>query len=179
MEVFAQWKDVQLHLEKATQAFLDASISLRLSLSQYSIVPSHHSSAEDLIFKIQSQMALSDSIEGQLAASRAVINSTRNMSPAFVPINLLPLELFSRIFTFAIASSSRYIGFDGPSPLLVISSVCSKWRQIAIGTRPFWSYINLIGPPLTVNSSSSTTEVTRLWLERSRGTPLHLSINLT
>ncbi|KAG8771276.1 hypothetical protein FRC12_003710, partial [Ceratobasidium sp. 428] len=179
MEVFAKWKDAQLHLEKAARAFLDASISLRLSLSQYSIVPSRHSSSEDLILKIQSQMALSDSIEVQLAASRAVINSTRNMSPAFVPINVLPPELFSRIFTFAIASSSRYIGFDGTSPLLAISSVCSKWRQIATGIRPFWSYISLIAPPLTANSSSSTTEVTQLWLERSRGTPLHLSINLT
>ncbi|KAG8720490.1 hypothetical protein FRC09_009497, partial [Ceratobasidium sp. 395] len=73
MEAFTQWKNAQLHLEKAVQAFFDASISLRAAVSQHFVAPSRHSTFEDLIVKIQSQTALSDSIETQLAASRAVI----------------------------------------------------------------------------------------------------------
>ncbi|KAG8769517.1 hypothetical protein FRC12_004902 [Ceratobasidium sp. 428] len=177
MEAFAHWKDAQLRLQKATQTFLDASISLRDAISQHFAVPSRHSSSEDLMFKIQSQIALSNSIENQLAISRAAINSTRNLSPAFVPINVLPPELFSRIFAFVVASKSRDIFCDGPDPLLAISAVCTRWRQIAIGNRSFWSHIDLITPSLSAGESSDTTEITQIWLERSQGTPLHLSVN--
>ncbi|KAG8771984.1 hypothetical protein FRC12_003307 [Ceratobasidium sp. 428] len=178
MDVFTQWKNAQLQLEKAAQAFFDASIKLRAAVSQHFIVPNRDSAFEDLISKIQSQMTLNNSIETQLTASRAVINSTRNMSPVFVPISILPPELFSRIFTFAIASTYQPLGYYGRDPLLAISVVSTRWRQLATGTRSLWSHINLLTPSSTI-SSSDRIAAARLWLERSQGTPLHLYIDLS
>ncbi|KAG9091966.1 hypothetical protein FRC07_011751, partial [Ceratobasidium sp. 392] len=119
-----------------------------------------------------------DSIEAKLLASRAVVNGTRNMSVAFVPINVLPPEMFGRIFSFAIASTFCYKRYGESDSLLAILAVCTRWRQIAIGTRSLWSHIDLVGPSRAVGDGSDRIETTQLWLERSRGAPLHIHIRL-
>ncbi|KAG9100667.1 hypothetical protein FRC07_010391, partial [Ceratobasidium sp. 392] len=176
MEAFAQWKKAQLHLENAAQLFLEASIGLRDALSQHFIVSSRNPSFDNMIFKIQSQLILNDSIETKVLSSRAAVNSIRNMSTACVSLSILPSEILSRIFTLAIASTCYYTKHETPDPLLAISAVCTRWRQLAVGTRSLWSHIDLIAPHLVIGGSSDSTEIARLWLERSRGVPLHIHV---
>ncbi|KAG8751750.1 hypothetical protein FRC12_012272 [Ceratobasidium sp. 428] len=178
MEAFTQWKTAQLHLENAAQLFLDTSVNLRAELSLHVISPKRNSPLEELIDKIQSQFTLNHLAETKLATIRAVVMSMRNISPTFVPINTLPPEIFSRIFLLTIASTHLYKKFKRPDPLLAISAVCTRWRQLAIGTRSLWSHIELPTLAARKNGVSDQIEATRLWLERSRGAPLYIHVEL-
>ncbi|KAG8747360.1 hypothetical protein FRC12_014108 [Ceratobasidium sp. 428] len=92
------------------------------------------------------------------------------------PINVLPSELFSRIFSFVTGPTLLHTKLSKPHPLLVLTAVCTQWRQIAIGTSSLWTHIQLPAPPPPTKDSSYRTEYIRLWLERAQGAPLHIYV---
>ncbi|KAG8796320.1 hypothetical protein FRC12_000735 [Ceratobasidium sp. 428] len=100
-----------------------------------------------------------------------------NTSSAFVPIDVLPLEILSQIFKFSA------LPFDCANwchqisrrhPLVVIPAVCAQWRKLAISTRSLWSYIYVNGGISHDESNPNAHQWTKLLLDRSKGAPLSL-----
>ncbi|KAJ1301541.1 hypothetical protein OPQ81_008789 [Rhizoctonia solani] len=86
-------------------------------------------------------------------------------------INKLPTELLTSIFIIGEKSArnirprtSYYIGFQE-----VITHVCHRWREVAIGCQPLWTYIHITRP--------SPYHLASLYLLRA-GPTRHLDIDL-
>ena len=110
---------------------------------------------------MQSLIAALEEEESDLKLRRGrLINSTLH-------IHRLPDEILSQIIIYLVA------------PALSISNtfsctsynVCHRWRQCALRTVQIWSYLSV--------SPSSDYEAMRVCLERSRTSPLYLSLSLT
>ncbi len=104
------------------------------------------------------------------------------------PVNNLPNELFSYIFT--LGSEAEESGYDdgaeeeeeeeedatsehGPHlPFQVlVSHVCRRWRAVATETPTLWTYLDFAeGPPF---------DKSRAWLERSKECPLDIELDCT
>ncbi|KAG8714852.1 hypothetical protein FRC09_017176 [Ceratobasidium sp. 395] len=100
-----------------------------------------------------------------------------NTSAALVPVNALPLEILSQIFTF----SASPLNCDNwchevsrQHPLAVIPAVCAQWRELAISTRSLWSHIYVNGSVSHEESNPNAHQWTKLLLDCSRGAPLSL-----
>ncbi|KAI9465510.1 hypothetical protein BJY52DRAFT_1144222 [Lactarius psammicola] len=116
--------------------------------------------------------------------------ATQNQDPFIppsngTPVNNLPNELFSYIFT--LGSEAEESGYDeegqeeeedaisehGPHlPFQVlVSHVCRRWRAVAIETPTLWTYLDFSeGPPF---------DKSRAWLERSKECPLDIELDCT
>ena len=62
--------------------------------------------------------------------------------------------------------------FDANEGPLVLTQVCSAWRQIAISTPQLWTTIRLTYR----GHSSSQKALVRTWIQRSRGLPLRIAV---
>ncbi|KAF8606163.1 hypothetical protein BDV93DRAFT_362368 [Ceratobasidium sp. AG-I] len=93
------------------------------------------------------------------------------------PINCLPPEILSRIFVI-LAQYSRYAASIGDKSYnevdypLRLSSICVRWRQVAIGTPSLWSFLDLCKPEY----SSEDFRYLNVCYERSGNTPLTLRL---
>ncbi|KAG2005516.1 hypothetical protein CC2G_001916 [Coprinopsis cinerea AmutBmut pab1-1] len=97
------------------------------------------------------------------------------------PIDSVPYEVLGRSFLYYVyhldepanETASHPIAaadkFNQNSPLL-LSSVYSRWRTVANGTPALWANIAVDNP------SENTVFIFQLWLERSQGLPLDLTI---
>ncbi|KZT19459.1 hypothetical protein NEOLEDRAFT_1077757 [Neolentinus lepideus HHB14362 ss-1] len=109
--------------------------------------------------------------------------------PSGCPINRLPPELLSYIFTLGtrmqveidtadedeqdyIDSESDFSDSDTDSAIpfqVLVSHVCKQWREVALLTPTLWTFIDFMeGPPY---------EKSRALVERSKGAPLEISID--
>ncbi|KAI0328101.1 hypothetical protein GY45DRAFT_1326758 [Cubamyces sp. BRFM 1775] len=77
----------------------------------------------------------------------------------FVPINLLPTEVFVNILTHL--KDSR----GGTADVVAASHVCRHWRAVAVGTPQLWTVVPL-----------ANLDLVREYLARSGPLPLHLSV---
>ncbi|KAG8713440.1 hypothetical protein FRC08_013252 [Ceratobasidium sp. 394] len=91
-----------------------------------------------------------------------------------MPIGSLPDEILASIFDIAIVTSSTpdHPWYHRQDVLTTISSVSTRWRQVAIQMRSFWSNIHITKSPNCREPFSS--DLVALWLERSRGAPIHI-----
>jgi hypothetical protein len=92
-------------------------------------------------------------------------------------INSLPPELLSLIFITVVDSSlyARSVNDDSYGSTdypILLSSVCILWRRIANSIPDIWSYIDF-DPN---DSSLHSLDRAKLYLERSRSSPLHMHI---
>jgi hypothetical protein len=85
------------------------------------------------------------------------------------PIWRLPSEILSQIFMHCHRQDPRKkIARLNKAPLL-LGSVCSTWRTIALATAQLWASLTLdIGP--------SKSDVTKAWLARARNCPLTIRV---
>ena len=92
-------------------------------------------------------------------------------------VNTLPLEILSSIFSTLVDASLYARSVDNKNygsteyPTL-LSSVCTHWRHISIGTPYLWSYIDL----MPSNQRMRNAQHVKLWLKRSQSSPLHVRI---
>ncbi|KAI0264609.1 hypothetical protein BC834DRAFT_924502 [Gloeopeniophorella convolvens] len=102
----------------------------------------------------------------QLQRDRTALEEKITQTRAYMsPIRRLPSELLRHIF---IINFEEY-----PCCAWILSSVCSRWRRLALSMPKLWSKIRLVTTP---NTSADTI---RLWLERSGSrTPLDIEIFL-
>jgi hypothetical protein len=93
------------------------------------------------------------------------------------PINQFPREILAEIFWNCLPETD----VKGPhmqmskrvAPLLV-SSICSSWRELALATPKLWTTLGMIlGNPDT-DPLATATQVVNTWLEHSGTLPLKL-----
>ena len=115
---------------------------------------------------------LANAIAGlELERSKLKRNINRIHSPF---IRMLPPEIIARI------SQSAITDFPGSLPdVLLLSSVCSDWRETVVETPYFWSSIKIELPPLSRTASSTLLRLATFvdeWLSRSGQLPLNISL---
>ncbi|KAG8775145.1 hypothetical protein FRC12_001645 [Ceratobasidium sp. 428] len=100
---------------------------------------------------------------------------TNNQSTIPVPISLLPLEILSNIFILTALPlpcvSINSIGYK-LSPLVVIPSVCTTWRRLAMNLGSLWSHVDILGGYRKADCATLSLNWTILWLERAGGAPM-------
>ena len=94
------------------------------------------------------------------------------------PINQFPREILAEIFWHCLPDMNPEARkmpaqmFKKAAPLLV-SSICSSWRELALATPELWATVGIIirNPDM---DPSATAHVVNTWLERSGTLPLKL-----
>ncbi|KDQ19258.1 hypothetical protein BOTBODRAFT_433778 [Botryobasidium botryosum FD-172 SS1] len=131
----------------------------------------------DTFHEIDSRIGEIRAMETQLVACRVALQEFRNWPTVLVPISRLPPECISQIFLMG----SNPVDQEDPdvdqSPscpprkpfCLTVSTVCHRWRDIALSTPRLWSNIEFLDVPLFKYSE--------LMLERSRGCPLYIRVH--
>ncbi|KAF8748578.1 F-box-like [Rhizoctonia solani] len=110
--------------------------------------------------------------ESMISQSQTILNAALSQFRPLASIQRLPNELLSRVFNLAIPPYCRWAQFDDPDILLDITSVCRRWRKLAIQTPSLWSHVDFY---LTdYEKDPPPPRIEQMWLERAKGTPLHL-----
>ncbi|KAF8608711.1 hypothetical protein BDV93DRAFT_206227 [Ceratobasidium sp. AG-I] len=112
----------------------------------------------------------------ELQNAQRALRHLRNQSTLLAPINRLPAETLTRIFTLATSCVfSVSVSHRKASRLTIgsISSVCSHWRKVALGASSLWCHIDLtvgksLDRPLVFYATKS--------LERAGTLPLHVHV---
>ncbi|KAK7043000.1 hypothetical protein VNI00_008738 [Paramarasmius palmivorus] len=91
------------------------------------------------------------------------------------PIHRLPQELLTLIFE-SICDMNELHPSRAPSAM-VLSSVCGRWRELAMSTPSLWSSIRISCSTWDDNTCESLVYLTRIFLERSRSYPLKLDLD--
>jgi len=115
----------------------------------------------------------------------------KHPSPCGTPVNSLPNELLSYIFTLGSEAEEdgddddeeedededEYHGFATRRRLrrlpfkVLVSHICRRWRTVVIETSTLWTHLNFAeGPPF---------DKSRTWLERSKGCVLDIELDCT
>ncbi|KAJ7126444.1 hypothetical protein C8R43DRAFT_1029009 [Mycena crocata] len=84
------------------------------------------------------------------------------------PVLTLPPEITSEIFIHTLSDSCSYNADGNP---VVLTHVCSTWRQIALSLPPLWNTLNI-----EVNHFHSFADTVKTWLKRARHFPLNVKI---
>ncbi|KAG8796314.1 hypothetical protein FRC12_000729 [Ceratobasidium sp. 428] len=177
VESFSKWQMSYNHLADAVNSFRDACNNLLQT------VPRSHTSYVEKIWlegKLSQLRKEADGLEliqGILTCSQAVMRRATNTSAALVPINVLPLEILSRIFKFSASPSTcanRCGRISRQHSLVVIPSVCVQWREIALSTHSLWSNISVNEDVSRKKSNTNAHQWTKLLLHRSGSAPLSL-----
>ncbi len=89
------------------------------------------------------------------------------------PLNyfdILPAELIGHIFLIGVRDERHDPKGMARAPFnLIVSSVCQRWRDIALSTPAMWQYI-------TMSEADPEYRWTQLWLERSKEVPLDIDL---
>ncbi|KAJ8469951.1 hypothetical protein ONZ45_g16719 [Pleurotus djamor] len=99
------------------------------------------------------------------------------------PIGSLPIEILSHIFALSCFGETSErdehpLGFDTQSITipLVLSTVCRRWRQVALSTSSLWTTL-CVTPDFVLGDSLDTTHITT-FLHRSRKVPLRIFVDV-
>ncbi|KAJ7263143.1 hypothetical protein B0H12DRAFT_1103547 [Mycena haematopus] len=95
-----------------------------------------------------------------------------NRAPQIHPIQILPPELLSEIFLNVLPA---YPECSGPSSLLLLCTICRKWRAVAISTPELWRAIQITGSN-KLRKLTAQSELLQIWLSRSGSCPLSLDL---
>lgn len=97
--------------------------------------------------------------------------TVRRLLNALQPVNHLPPEILSHIMHYASRLPNLrwpwLSGLHDSRQCCVLSSVCSQWREVALGFADLWNTIDPVHHPLTIST----------FLERSKASLLHLITN--
>ncbi|KAF8149953.1 hypothetical protein B0H34DRAFT_731845 [Crassisporium funariophilum] len=124
--------------------------------------------------KRQNQKTLRELKRAQSSA-KASANALRSL---LSPIRRLPPELLSEIFVHCLPEDT----FIRPSPSqvpLLLTGVCSYWRNICVTTPDLWASLDLrtLVPYYDRNEQHThTNEIVKLWITRSGDCPLSLCV---
>ncbi|KAG9088277.1 hypothetical protein FS749_002275 [Ceratobasidium sp. UAMH 11750] len=176
MEAVNQWLVAQSNLRKAASDFLDACTALKAVALQPPRSSHNHQILEIAVDDIYPHITSIELVQNQLRASHTALNVLRNQSAKRVPINRLPPELLSYIFTLAADDPTFHRGHFGRDMNLTnIREVCVLWYRVCANTPRFWSRIDVdLDVFSTAPNIPPTFNRARLWLNRSQGAPIHL-----
>ncbi|KAG8724484.1 hypothetical protein FRC09_018086 [Ceratobasidium sp. 395] len=172
IDAFAQFESAQGQLAVAVDTFYDACVALYQAAVRPEDDDADHSWLEKKLAPMVDQLNSFAAVEGKLRRSLGVLNRATNVSRKLVPINLLPVEVLSKVFMYTIPQRDCIDTIDvypRLSPLIVIPSVCASWRQVALNTPSLWTHIDLFK-----EDHPSTKNRITLWVQRARHAPVHL-----
>ncbi|KAE9407470.1 hypothetical protein BT96DRAFT_809481, partial [Gymnopus androsaceus JB14] len=98
------------------------------------------------------------------------------------PVRKIPNEILCRIFDFSCGTNVIRSSYSRDClrylPAMTLSSICSRWRNLALILPSLWSRLSveLFWPD---EESSQHLSLLHLYLSRSKGHPLTLDITLT
>lgn len=134
---------------------------------------------------ITAELAFIASCGKKIKQAKATINRAKNSCSAIVPIHALPFETMSHIFQLVLDAQSCYIekypkrdespDISMKSPE-VLSHVCSRWRQISLGSPRLWVHIDLIPSGRQSRLSKGPLARGKFFAARAGQLPLHLHI---
>ncbi|KAF8309275.1 hypothetical protein DL93DRAFT_2170476 [Clavulina sp. PMI_390] len=107
-------------------------------------------------------------------------------SPGTVPLNhdavthRLPVELLSEVLTRVVHS---FPALTRENPLLLITSICRLWRDVALSLPKLWMFIRFNGDKKVYSRSSSTSpprarDRIRAFLARSKNLPIDVDYRI-
>ncbi|KAG8688869.1 hypothetical protein FRC08_011225 [Ceratobasidium sp. 394] len=193
-QVLQNWSIARMQLAHITQNYLAACAAVEADCARASVSHLDECALEDTYVTINAELGSLLADEQRLWKTRIILQGLRNKSSVLSPVNLLPPEILSDIFVMAVdadrvsrAASIKKSQEEGgnnaapsrpPRPDLatIISSVNIHWRRLAVRTRALWAHIDLGEGGAQTNMPFARA---KLWLERARGAPLHISINTT
>lgn len=94
---------------------------------------------------------------------------------AFAPVEQLPIEILAEVFVQLFLQRADTGAGNKPSPHgapLLLARVCRSWRAIAESTPKLWSRYDI-----SFGEARPGLDLLQLWLNRSRGYPLFLSMH--
>ncbi len=93
------------------------------------------------------------------------------------PVNQFPREILAEISWNCLPGKSSEVQILKRAAPLLVSSICSSWRELALATPKLWTTVSitLVGPgTMDPSATASATYVINAWLERSGNLPLKL-----
>ncbi|KAF8804175.1 hypothetical protein BYT27DRAFT_7108496, partial [Phlegmacium glaucopus] len=131
--------------------------------------------ARELLRLEEEKLQLMDSLVEDLTRRRNQINNRLHSYKNIISVaRRFPPEIVAAIFRCSIALEPKR---DVPSPHtapLLLTQICSAWRQIALRTQELWNHIHI-----RVNMFSNVRAQVSLaqdWMERCRTLPYTLSL---
>ncbi|KAG9043975.1 hypothetical protein FS837_008931 [Tulasnella sp. UAMH 9824] len=98
-----------------------------------------------------------DSVQRQLLQKISTLRTEHNR---MIPLHQLPIEIFIRIISDALAPL-RTLGRSRStclSRLVRFSPVCKRWKDVIEGTPSFWTIIDILDPPAIISAAISRSE---------------------
>jgi hypothetical protein len=125
--------------------------------------------------RVDCEIARVQSILEQLSAERRQLNESMTHHRALMsPISRLPSEMLSDIFT-AIPRDPAVEPFGVSNSPILLTQICSRWRDIAIATPRLWRSIDFTVDE-ELNVEPFTMEMWKIWLMRSGACPLTIQV---
>ncbi|KAF8894708.1 hypothetical protein BD779DRAFT_1669178 [Infundibulicybe gibba] len=100
------------------------------------------------------------------------------------PVRRMPPEVLQNIFVHCLPR--RYPVMHKSEAPVLLTQICSGWRNVALHTPELWSSLHIVCPCFTLRSPSSSSpsfrlqcEAVRQWLGRSGTRPLRISFAMT
>ncbi|KAB5590046.1 F-box-like domain containing protein [Ceratobasidium theobromae] len=182
-EMIAELDAAGNRLNTAIKRYLIACLTIQNYLQKA------NAGTQELSIRAASELPSFASRESKIHRARQATGWIRNQSPTNVPINSLPPEILSRIFHLVLqlghhpctnAFNRRHLP-DQDTCLIskypdLLTHVCSRWRQVAIGDSTLWSHID-ITPVLSLGSTGQKL-IDRAKVYAARAGQLLLNIDI-
>ncbi|KAJ3813389.1 hypothetical protein F5876DRAFT_35212, partial [Lentinula aff. lateritia] len=151
------------------------AIPLHLSPDDTSFLKTQISSIEIEVTRLEIQLS---QLKCQLKNKRQNLAFMYNI---IAPVRQLPFELLSNIFfeycSLAIKRPNAIPSRKSLKPQLLLSQICSTWRQVAFGTPRLWCELRiLLSPKGGISLYDIDAMMVDSWLGRSGSLPLHILI---
>ncbi|KAJ4487073.1 hypothetical protein C8J55DRAFT_558154 [Lentinula edodes] len=151
------------------------AIPLYLSPDDTSFLKTQMSSIEIEVTRLEIQIS---QLKCQLKKKKENLAFMYNI---LAPVRQLPFELLSNIFieyySLAIKRPRTIPSRKSLKPQLLLSQICSTWRQVAFGTPRLWCELRiLLSPKGGISLPDIDTMMVDSWLARSGSLPLHILI---
>lgn len=156
-----------------------------LAPAQVDAVRASISTATDDVSQLESEISRIEGVLDELRRKRDDLKSYIDLHGSFLaPIAKLPTEILAEIFMqctdnwmFGPLVGAGIIFGTPPHHLdkipLLVSSVCKKWRHVALATPNLWASFALLIQPLYFENDVRLME---LWLARAAQCPLSISL---
>ncbi|KAF8595044.1 hypothetical protein BDV93DRAFT_528944 [Ceratobasidium sp. AG-I] len=186
MVVLQKWKAARDDLIDAIDAYLDTTIALESAIAKPWGHFSTDADLEEAIYVVHKKRKSVESRIEDLYDAEIYLDKIRNRSKQRVPINSLPLEILTSIFTLACSSGrpeDASLSFFGtpvrptPKTLLALTRVCSDWRRIVTNIPSLWSHIDILMRDYIYDDDEAILNNTYLWLQRARTMPLSIHVS--
>ena len=89
------------------------------------------------------------------------------------PVRRIPREIWEQIFILCINETPSISARGSP---LSLGAVSRLWREVSINTRYLWSKIHIPISSSDIDRDQELGDIVELWLSRSRGLPLSVSV---